>query len=109
MLSYGDGIEREIVYQLFLEFTRGQSRAKWLMEQADGMHTLQILMANSTSRHISQGRKADLQVFGAVTALMIIEGQTPEPIDPCVLQYVTNTEFMRFRYFTGTRNQLQWR
>lgn len=22
---------------------------------------------------------------------------------------VTNTEFMRFRYFTGTRNQLQWR
>lgn len=45
-------------------------------------------MNTSTSRLTSRSRKAELQAFGAVCALMVIEGQTLEPIDPCILQYM---------------------
>lgn len=71
-----------------MQFADKNNISKWMVEQADDMRTLRILMPGTSSRHLSPTRKNELQVLGAVCALMMIEGQTPEPFDPCIFQYI---------------------
>ncbi len=92
MVSFGDGIEREVVHHLFLEFVGEGAKLKWLVEQADNMHTLCIQMPAHSRRFVNTNRKLELETFGAVCALMMLHGQTPEPIDPCIFQFIIHAQ-----------------
>ena len=87
-VSFGEGVEREVILGLFLRYTTNGNQCQWLNPQADSMSSLKILFTGAMSMHVSESRKLELAKFGAVVALSLLEHQAPEPIDPCVLQYI---------------------
>jgi len=83
--SLGEGIEREVIHTIFEEFLcKG---GEWFTPRADGHSTLTITHTLSTARHIPHSRLRNLSVLGAITALCLIHGISPMPLDPVVLHF----------------------
>ncbi len=87
-VSFGEGVEREVIYFVFLGFVGEKNKLKWLVEQTDNFHTLCIQIAAHSRRFVCVKRRLALETFGAICALMMIHGLTPEPLDPCIFQFI---------------------
>jgi hypothetical protein len=85
MLSAGPGIEREVIFTAFESYRREHSQ--WFETREDGMASVKIVYPMSASRFIPQQRLLSLTKLGALCALLLIIGQCPSPLDPCILQY----------------------
>ncbi|KAI0057686.1 hypothetical protein BV25DRAFT_1920006 [Artomyces pyxidatus] len=83
-VSYGEGIEREVLAQAYKEFQDNTDR--FLTAGLDDCYVL----FQSPIAHISSSRKTDLMLYGALTALQIIFEAPPTPFDPVFLHYLLN-------------------
>jgi hypothetical protein len=54
------------------------------------MASVKIVYPMSASRFIPQQRLLSLTKLGALCALLLIVGQCPSPLDPCILQYAVH-------------------
>ncbi|KAH8096921.1 hypothetical protein DFH11DRAFT_1526941, partial [Phellopilus nigrolimitatus] len=86
--SHGQGIEREAIFLAFSEFTRHDSQ--WLLPRCDDMSTIKTLVSGANSRWVSPSRLQNMKRFGAIVAFMIISGQAPSPLDPCLLHFIAH-------------------
>ena len=88
LLSAGPGIEREVIFTAFESYRREYSQ--WFETREDGMASIKIVYPISASRFIPQKRLLSLTKLGALCALLLINGQCPSPLDPCILQYAVH-------------------
>ena len=88
MLSTGPGIEREVIFTAFESYRREHSH--WFDTREDGLASVKIVYPLSASHHIPQQRLLSLTKLGALCALLLITGQCPSPLDPCILQYIVH-------------------
>jgi hypothetical protein len=88
LLSAGPGIEREVIFTAFESYRREHSQ--WFETREDGMASVKIVYPMSASRFIPQQRLLSLTKLGALCALLLIIGQCPSPLDPCILQYTVH-------------------
>jgi hypothetical protein len=85
LLSTSPGIECEVIFTAFESYRREHSQ--WFEIREDGMASVKIVYPMSASRFIPQQRLLLLTKLGALCALLLIIGQCPSPLDPCILQY----------------------
>ncbi|EDR07311.1 uncharacterized protein LACBIDRAFT_299099 [Laccaria bicolor S238N-H82] len=83
MTSLGIGIEREVIHTLFSSFID----KSWLTPHADNHATLAVIYPESSWALIPEQRLVGCAKLGALTALMLIQGHCPSPLDPLILQY----------------------
>jgi hypothetical protein len=88
VLSTGPGIEHEVIFTAFESYQRDHSQ--WFETREDGMASVKIVYPMSASRSIPQQRLLSLTKLGALCALLLIIGQCPSPLDPCILQYAVH-------------------
>lgn len=88
LLSAGPGIEREVIFTAFESYRREYSQ--WFETRENGMASVKIVYPISASRFIPQQRLLSLTKLGALCALLLIIGQCPSPLDPCILQYAVH-------------------
>ncbi len=63
-VSFGEGVEREVIYFVFLGFVGEKNKLKWLVEQTDNFHTLCIQIAAHSRRFVCVKRRLALETFG---------------------------------------------
>ncbi|KAH8105799.1 hypothetical protein DFH11DRAFT_1518335 [Phellopilus nigrolimitatus] len=87
-LSFGIGVEREVIYTCFGRFS-AQSHL-WFHELADKQSSIKTMHSIQSARFVPNSRIQDLRVLGALCALMLILGQAPSPFDPCMFQFIVH-------------------
>ncbi|KAJ8502586.1 hypothetical protein ONZ45_g11619 [Pleurotus djamor] len=84
-LSMGAGVEREVIYNLFQQFTSSPA-----LHPCDGDTFSVWILYGSRAEQVPASRLQSLKRFGAVCALMMITGQTPTPIGAALFQFITH-------------------
>jgi len=84
-LSFGSGIEREVLFRLWNRFI--QNRGQFFVDRGDDFCTIRCMTSFGGSS-VSSARKATMKQFGAVTALLLIHGQSPRPLSPAVMLFI---------------------
>jgi hypothetical protein len=84
-LSFGSGIEREALYGLWNRFI--QNRSQFFVDREDGFCTIRCMTSFGGSS-VSPARMLAMKQFGAVTALLLVHGQTPRPLSPAVMLFI---------------------
>lgn len=87
-ISSGFGVEREVIYLAFRSIIGNPTQ--WFLPRCDERSTLKTLHSGPTSSWTSSKRIRDAGILGACTALMMIYGFEPSPLDPCLLQFIAN-------------------
>ncbi|KAF7367181.1 hypothetical protein MSAN_00978000 [Mycena sanguinolenta] len=87
-LSTGEGVEREVIFTAFSEFT--SHAGTWFLPRFDSRCSIATTMSLAASSLVNTHRRDSLVVLGCLTALMLIHGLAPEPISPALLQYAAN-------------------
>ena len=88
LVSLGGGIGREILVAAFLKYS--QDEVKWFETLTDGFASVKPLTREMIAQYTPERRKEDFAALGAICALMLISNLAPDPIGPCVLQYMPN-------------------
>jgi hypothetical protein len=88
VLSFGEGVEREVIHAAFQSYL--QDAARWFTARADGHSTLATTYSMSSAQSLSAGRRRDLLVLGALTALSLVHGIAPCPLDPVLLHFIVH-------------------
>jgi hypothetical protein len=83
MTSLGIGIEREVIHTMFNSYID----KSWLAPRADDHATLAVIYPESSWAFIPEQRLLGCAKLGALTALLLIQGHCPSPLDPLILQY----------------------
>ncbi|KAJ3964445.1 hypothetical protein EV361DRAFT_978731, partial [Lentinula raphanica] len=88
-VTSGPGLEQSVLNALFKEYfvDRASEFCTPLFEDFD---TLIVLPQTSGPTYISEDRKEELSIFGAVTALALIHGHYPGRLSPLLLIYLLN-------------------
>ncbi|KAJ7443670.1 hypothetical protein FB451DRAFT_1437063 [Mycena latifolia] len=86
LLSWGSGLEREILYGLFLIFANQPAKYFSLREQ--GRCTISTTISMAHRFLVSPVRLRELKILGAVLVLMLLHGMTPAPLSPALFQFV---------------------
>ncbi|KAF8155360.1 hypothetical protein K438DRAFT_356827 [Mycena galopus ATCC 62051] len=81
-LASGPGVEREV---LFAAYTKALEAVS-LLQREDGFSTLRLLFA-SPEIPVPESHLRAVRRLGAICALMLISGQGPAPLDPCIFQF----------------------
>lgn len=85
-MSLGTGVEAEVLFTAFaqLQLNSGQ----WLLPRVDNTASIALMHTYATSKMMSQARKEGMEVFGALTALLLIQAIPPLPLSPLVLHWI---------------------
>ncbi|TFK17289.1 hypothetical protein FA15DRAFT_661558 [Coprinopsis marcescibilis] len=83
-MSVGIGIEREAIHLVFDGYLK---EGLWLSQRLDDAFSPQILHTNSSP---PSSCLIGVKKFGAICLLMMIHGQCPQPLDPCVYQFIAH-------------------
>ncbi|EPQ49961.1 hypothetical protein GLOTRDRAFT_123678 [Gloeophyllum trabeum ATCC 11539] len=86
--SLGDGVEREIISTAFERYK--VSSAKWFSPRMDGFYSLATSQTLLSCNTIPSIRLRQQEELGALCALTFVYGMAPEPLDPCLFQYLLN-------------------
>ena len=84
-ISLGDGVEWEVVQTVFGDFNKAGS--EWFIPHANGFLTLATSHCLTSSRFVSLGRKRNMSILGAITALSLVQGMSASPFDPVLLHF----------------------
>jgi hypothetical protein len=84
-VSSGPGIEREVLYTAYQQFEKAAEQ--WFIPRANDRLTLATSLLMATAQYVSPAQLSDLNVLGAIIALLFIHGIAPGKLDPVVLQY----------------------
>jgi hypothetical protein len=82
----GVGIEREVIFTAFIKFTKQYSA--WFSPRADSRATLQTSRGYMAARLISASRIQKVKFLGALSALLLICGISPEPFNPLLFYLI---------------------
>ncbi|KAJ7149389.1 hypothetical protein C8R43DRAFT_887958 [Mycena crocata] len=88
ILSFGAGIEREVLYSAFCIFT--DSEGAWFLPRFDGMCSIATTMSLASSAFVGPDRIVMFSVLGCIIALLLIYGIAPEPLSPAVIQFAAS-------------------
>ncbi|KAJ7667002.1 hypothetical protein DFH06DRAFT_1185214 [Mycena polygramma] len=88
LLSFGIGIEREVLYTAFREFT--DNEGAWFLPRFDDRCSIATTMSLSSSSFVSADRLEQLTILGCLAGLLLIHGIAPEPLSPALLQFAAN-------------------
>ncbi|KAH9950526.1 hypothetical protein B0H21DRAFT_686429, partial [Amylocystis lapponica] len=88
IVSSGEGIEREMIFTIFSKFIANSTQ--WFHPRADDRATLRVLHSAESARSVPLARIRNLKKLGAVCALMLIIGQTPDPLGPAIFQFLVH-------------------
>ncbi|KAJ7228014.1 hypothetical protein B0H12DRAFT_233568 [Mycena haematopus] len=86
--STGEGVEREVIYSAFCEFT--SQSGTWLLPRFDWRYSIATAMPPASSSLVNASRRDSLTTLGCLTALMLIHGLAPDPLSPALVQYAAN-------------------
>lgn len=86
LVSLGEGVEREVLYSAFAGFLAESSQ--WLQPRVDGSYTIATTLPARAARFLSKKRMQNLQVFGALTSLLVINQICPSPLSPLFLHFL---------------------
>jgi len=64
--------------------------SQWFLPLVDNAASLQTSACFLLSCTITQNRLSDVKKLGALCALLLINGQCPEPFNPLIFQYIIN-------------------
>ncbi|EMD30815.1 hypothetical protein CERSUDRAFT_78597 [Gelatoporia subvermispora B] len=81
--SFGEGVEREVLFTAFSEY---RSSSLFVAPRLDD--TYSILNIPIASLAMSENRRDSMSMFGALTALVMLEGLAPTPLDPVYIHYL---------------------
>ncbi|KAJ7079268.1 hypothetical protein B0H15DRAFT_804527 [Mycena belliarum] len=84
-LSTGVGLERELLYGIFLRFS--QEPEKYFSPREQGRCTISMTISMAHRFLVPAARLRELKLLGAVIMLMLLHGMTPEPLSPALFQY----------------------
>ncbi|KAJ3884175.1 hypothetical protein GG344DRAFT_84457 [Lentinula edodes] len=110
-VTSGPGVEQSVMNGLFHEYfvTRASEFCTPLLDDFSTLTTL----PQTGSTHMSQAKKEELAMFGAVTALALIYGCYPGKLNPLLLIYLLNKNELRclhrqlvFQHFPALGNTL---
>jgi hypothetical protein len=86
--SSGVGIEREVIHAAFNSFQRNSAEmALWFIPHADGHSMLATTHSMSTAAFVPASRKRSLAILRALSALLLLHGLAPTPLDPVLLHF----------------------
>ncbi|KAH9918518.1 hypothetical protein B0H21DRAFT_827558 [Amylocystis lapponica] len=88
IVSSGEGIEREMIFTIFSKFIANSTQ--WFHPRADDRATLRVLHSAKSACSVPLARIRNLKKLGAVCALMLIIGQTPDPLGPAIFQFLVH-------------------
>ena len=88
LLSFGLGVEREVLYTAFRSFT--DSTGAWFLPRFDDRCSITTTMTILGPGFISSDRRDKLRILGCLSALMLIHGIAPEPLSPALIQFAAN-------------------
>ena len=88
LLLTGPGSKHEVIFTAFESYQFKHSQRFETCE--DGMASVKIVYPMSASRFIPQQQLLSLTKLGALCALLLIIGQCPSPLDPCIFQYAVH-------------------
>lgn len=86
VVSMGNGIEQEVIHNLFADFQKHGD--EWFTPRSDGFYTLSTTTHALSSRFISDSRRRNLAILGAVTALWLLRGLPTLPLDPVFIHFL---------------------
>jgi hypothetical protein len=87
--SFGDGIERETSWALFEAF-RNQS-SQWFLQRMDNHASVATTHPLSSSQYVPSSRLRNLQILGAISALLLVQGIAPSNLDPVMLNFFVHS------------------
>ncbi|KAK6996241.1 hypothetical protein R3P38DRAFT_3628806 [Favolaschia claudopus] len=87
-VSFGAGVEREVIYTAFRIFT--DCEGAYFTPRYDGRCSIATTMSLASSAFVSSHRLEDLTVLGSLVGLLLIHGIAPEPLSPAFIQFAAN-------------------
>lgn len=87
VVSLEDGIANEVLYTLWQSLLAPSQASQFLVNRIDELSSLRVIYQLQT-RHIPSARLRQMEKFGIIVALMVLQGLAPHPLDPCLLQLV---------------------
>lgn len=103
-VTSGPGLEQSVLNALFDEYFA--TREFEFCTPIWDAYTTLITLPQTASAHISDAKKEELTIFGAVTALALIYGHYPGHLNPLLLIYLLNDSKLQslhrdlvFQYF----------
>ncbi|KAJ6457393.1 hypothetical protein C8R45DRAFT_1110642 [Mycena sanguinolenta] len=88
-LSTGEGIEREVIFTAFSQFT--EYSGTWFLPRFDSRCSIATTMSLTASSLVNSHRRDSLAILGCLSALMLIHGLAPEPLGPALIQFAANS------------------
>jgi hypothetical protein len=85
-VTSGPGVEREVVHTLAKEYLESR-KGEFFAIRYDGFATLAMVPAQSALL-MSESKKKDLQLLGAIVGLSLLYGYPVDPINPLLLIYL---------------------
>lgn len=86
--TLGNGVEREVIYNLFLRYQEASS--EYFAHRDDGFSSLKTVYPMSMSHFIPRDRLLALTKLGALCALSMIEHQIPGTFSPLIFQLIVH-------------------
>ncbi|KAK7034965.1 hypothetical protein R3P38DRAFT_2518602, partial [Favolaschia claudopus] len=87
-VSFGAGVEREVIYTAFRIFT--DCEGAYFTPRYDGRCSIATTMSLASLAFVSSHRLEDLTVLGSLVGLLLIHGIAPEPLSPAFIQFAAN-------------------
>lgn len=87
-VTSGPGVEQSVMNRLFEEYFVTRA-SEFCMPLLDDFSTLTAL-PQTESTHLSEAKKEELAIFGAITALALIHGHYPGHLNPLLLIFLLN-------------------
>ena len=88
--SIGNGIEAEVLCATFSQLQKHPGQ--WFYPRIGDTASIAVMHTYSSAANVSLSRLEGMKVFGALCALLLIQGMPPLPLSPLVLQWVVNDQ-----------------
>ena len=94
--SFSPGLEKEVIFMTFQQYTLEPST--WFLSLVDNVASLQTSGCFLIARSISSDHLGAMKKLGALCALLLINGQCPDPFNPLVFQYLIHNFDLHLLY-----------
>lgn len=84
MISFGPGVELEVLHQALEKFRANSAR--WFEVTQNDFAAIKPMTSEATAAYVPEERVNDLMALGTLVSLAVLNKVAPEPIGPCVLQ-----------------------
>ncbi|KAJ7588769.1 hypothetical protein C8J56DRAFT_1049694 [Mycena floridula] len=90
--SPGDGIEEEMVSTLWSLYKLQPASSCFFKFLYNGKASLALSLPMRSAGEITSEHLQEVEAFGALAGLMLLYGKWPDPLHPCLLQYMAHNQ-----------------